>query len=452
MRFEKGNYYHSELLKFLEFLIPPYASVIQLGCETGEIIGYLRASHKVGVDKNSQFIEKAKERFKDVEYIVGDIEDIKLDKTFDYVLLIDIIGHVDDIQRSFENIKPLCRGDTRIIIIYFNYLWEPVLKLAEMLGVRRKRQLLAHYLPAEDLEGFLSLCDYETIKKFNRFLIPVYIPLISRILNKFLVKLPFIGKLALNYIIIARLPLVRKPAQDVSCSIIVPCRNERGNIEELVQRVPKLGKTTELLFIEGHSKDGTLEECLRVQRVYDTLDIKVSTQDGIGKGDAVLKGFRQATGDCLMILDADLTVPPEDLEKFLNAIVTNKGELVMGNRLLYQMERQAMRRLNLVGNKFFSMMFTFLLGQRIKDTLCGTKVLWKDDHLKILAGKDYFGDFDPFGDFELILGAAKLNLKIVEIPIRYRERIYGTTQIERFRHGLLLFKMVMIAFRKLKLI
>ncbi|MBV6340319.1 glycosyltransferase [Candidatus Magnetobacterium casense] len=450
MRFEKGIYYYEELLKFLEFLIPPYASVIHIGCGSGEIIGYLRASYKAGVDANAQIIEKAKERFHDVEFIVGNIENVQVAKTFDYVLVINAIEYVNDIQRCFENIKPLCRPDTRIIIIYFNYLWEPVLKFAEKLGLRRKRDLMEHYLSAEDLEGLLSLCDFEPIKRFDRFLLPVHVPMLSYILNKLVVKIPFMNNLALNYIIIARLPMARKTAKEVSCSIVIPCRNEKGNIEEIVKRVPRLGKATELLFIEGHSKDGTLEECLRVQREYNTLDIKVSVQDGIGKGDAVLKGFRQATGDVLMILDADITVPPEDLGKFFETIVSGKGELVMGNRLMYQMESQAMRHLNLAGNKFFSAMFTFLLCQRIKDTLCGTKVLWKEDHLKILAGKDYFGDIDPFGDFDLILGAAKLNMKIVEIPIRYRERVYGTTQISRFRHGLLLLRMVIAAFMKLK--
>jgi glycosyltransferase involved in cell wall biosynthesis len=238
----------------------------------------------------------------------------------------------------------------------------------------------------------------------------------------------------------------------VSCSVIIPCRNEKGNIEDAVQRTPDMGKHTELIFVEGNSQDGTLEECERVKQQYPHKDITVLVQDGKGKGDAVRKGFSQAKNDVLMILDADLTVPPEDLPKFFEAILSGKGEFINGSRLVYQMEKEAMRFLNLLGNKFFSRAFTYLLEQRIRDTLCGTKVLWREDYDKILAGREYFGDFDPFGDFDLLFGASKLNLKIIEIPIRYRERTYGSTQISRFRHGLLLLKMIFFAMKKIKFI
>jgi len=238
----------------------------------------------------------------------------------------------------------------------------------------------------------------------------------------------------------------------VTCSVIVPCRNERGNIEDAVLRIPEMGRHTEIIFVEGHSSDGTLEECRRVREKYPQKDIKILVQDGKGKGDAVRKGFSHAANDVLMILDADLTVPPEDLPKFFDAIVSGKGEFINGSRLVYQMEKEAMRFLNLLGNKFFSRAFTYLLEQRIRDTLCGTKVLWREDYMKILQGREYFGDFDPFGDFDLLFGAAKLNLKIVEIPVRYRERAYGTTQISRFMHGILLLKMTLFALKKIKFI
>ncbi len=256
----------------------------------------------------------------------------------------------------------------------------------------------------------------------------------------------------MNEIIIARPRGCRKPPEQVTCSVIVPCRNEKGNIERAVLKTPDMGRHTEIIFVEGHSQDGTLEECERVKSKYPQRDIKVLVQDGRGKGDAVRKGFSHAKNDVLMILDADLTVPPEDLPKFFDAIVSGKGEFINGSRLVYQMEKQAMRFLNLLGNKFFSKAFTYLLEQRIRDTLCGTKVLWKEDYKRIIAGRGYFGDFDPFGDFDLLFGAAKLNLRIVEIPIRYRERTYGSTQISRFKHGLLLLKMTFFALRKIKFI
>jgi glycosyltransferase involved in cell wall biosynthesis len=314
------------------------------------------------------------------------------------------------------------------------------------------KQELLHWLPLEDIANLLNLNDFEVIKKRYHFLLPVYIPFISAVFNKFLSNMPLIWKLCLNEILIARPMGKRKASDEVTCSVIIPCRNEKGNIEEAVLRTPDMGKHTEIIFVEGHSSDGTFEECERVSDKYVQRKIKVLVQNGKGKGDAVRKGFSLAKGDVLMILDADLTVAPEDLLKFFNAIVCGKGEFINGTRLVYQMEDQAMRFLNLLGNKFFSRAFSYILEQRIMDTLCGTKVLWREDYLKILAGREYFGDFDPFGDFDLLFGAAKLNLKIIEIPVRYRKRIYGTTQINRFRDAFLLFKMTFFALWKMKFI
>jgi glycosyltransferase involved in cell wall biosynthesis len=231
---------------------------------------------------------------------------------------------------------------------------------------------------------------------------------------------------------------------------VIPCRNEKGNIEAAIQRLPNFGNHQEIIFVDGHSTDGTVEEIQRVIDTYRDRTIRFLAQDGQGKGDAVRKGFAAATGDILMILDADLTVPPEDLPKFYDAIVCGKGEFINGCRLVYPMEGQAMRFLNLLGNKFFSVAFSWLLNQPLKDTLCGTKVMFREDYLKLAANRHYFGDFDPFGDFDLILGASKLNLKILEVPIRYRDRTYGSTKISRFQHGWLLLKMTFFAFCKLK--
>jgi len=273
-------------------------------------------------------------------------------------------------------------------------------------------------------------------------------------LNKvfeFIETLPIIKNLCVSNYIVAR-PIEKKVEQEMSVTVVIPCKNEKGNIEPAVQRLPKVGSHTEIIFIDGHSEDGTPEEIKRVIEAYPDLDIKFLVQDGKGKGDAVRKAFDAATQDILMILDADLTVPPEDIPKFYNAIVENKGEFINGTRLVYPMEDEAMRFLNMLGNHFFSLVFTFLLNQRLKDTLCGTKVLRKTHYDDIVANREYFGDFDPFGDFDLLFGASKLNLKITEVPIRYKARTYGETQISRFTHGWLLIKMSFFAIGKLKLI
>ena len=448
---KRGAYYHSELEKYLRFLIPSHSSVLEIGCGTGELLAALNPDRGLGVDISPKMVEVARKNFPSLQFEVGDLENLQIDEKFDYVVLVEVVGHVDDIQLAIKELHKVCKPETRLIIVYYNYLWEPILKFAEFIGLRMK-QSLQHWLPLDDISNLLYLNDFDVIKKGYRFLLPIYIPFISTFFNKFLTNMPFFWKLSLNEILVARPFGTRKKPEETTCSVIIPCRNEKGNIEQAVLRTPDMGKHTEVIFVEGHSKDGTLEECERVKNKYPQRDIKVLIQDGKGKGDAVRKGFSSAKNDVLMILDADLTVPPEDLPKFFDTIVSGKGEFVNGSRLVYQMEKQAMRFLNLLGNKFFSRAFTYLLEQRIRDTLCGTKVLWRMDYLKIITGRNYFGDFDPFGDFDLLFGAAKLNLKIVEIPIRYRERTYGTTQISRFRNGLLLLKMALFALWKIKFI
>jgi SAM-dependent methyltransferase len=446
-----GTYYHKELENYLRFLIPPNSSVLEIGCGSGNLLAALNPGRGLGIDISPKMIEAAKRNFTRLQFEVGDLENLQIEEKFDYVVLVETIGHVDDIQSAFKELHKVCKPETRLIIVYYNYLWEPALKFAEAVRLRKKH-LLEHWLPIEDISNLLDLNDFEVIKQGYRFLLPIYIPFISTFFNKFLANMPFFWKLSLIETIIARPRGYRKPLEEVTCSVIVPCRNEKGNIERAVIEIPNMGRHTEIIFIEGHSQDRTLEECERVKNKYPQKDIKVLVQDGKGKGDAVRKGFSHAKNDVLMILDADLTVPPEDLPKFYDAIVSGKGEFINGSRLVYQMEKEAMRFLNLLGNKFFSKAFTYLLEQRIRDTLCGTKVLWKEDYERIIAGRGYFGDFDPFGDFDLLFGAAKLNLKIVEIPIRYRERTYGRTQISRFKHGLLLIKMIFFALKKIKFI
>jgi glycosyltransferase involved in cell wall biosynthesis len=234
--------------------------------------------------------------------------------------------------------------------------------------------------------------------------------------------------------------------------VVVPARNEAGNIQTIVERTPEMGAGTEIIFVEGGSTDATWETILEAAATHHDRDIKTLQQPGKGKGDAVRHAFAAAEGEVVLILDADLTVPPEDLPRFVDALTSGHGELINGVRLVYPMENAAMRPLNLIANKLFGLTFSWLLGQRIKDTLCGTKVMWRRDWERIASNRSYFGDFDPYGDFDILFGGAKLNLKIVDLPIRYRERTYGATNINRWSGGWLLLKMVVVAARRLKFV
>lgn len=443
------RYYNRLVEDYFRYLIPPDSSVLEIGCGTGDLLAAVRPKRGVGIDFSPRMIEIARSRYPDLEFRAEDLESLETTEPFDYVILSGVLGYADDVQRAIGQVHRVCRPDTRVIVSYINYLWAPLFKAAERLGLRMAQPEL-HWLPLDEIENLLRLSDFEVVRKTYRNLMPLPIPLLAAFLNHVAVNLPVFWKLCLDELVIAKPMVRRKPRESVTVSVIIPCRNERGNIESAVRRLPPLGAATDLIFVEGHSRDGTLEECRRVKGVFPEKSISVMVQEGVGKGDAVRKGFAAAQGDVLMILDADLSVPPEDLTKFFDAIADGKGEFINGSRMVYPMEEGAMRFLNYLGNKFFSRAFTYLLEQRLRDTLCGTKVLWRTDYERIAAGRSYFGDFDPFGDFDLLFGAAKLNLKIVEIPVHYRDRTYGTTQISRFQHGWLLLKMTVFALRRLK--
>ena len=448
-----NTFYYEDDLRFMRFLIPEHLRVLELGCATGQLLAALKPSYGVGVDLSERMIAVARRNHPGLHFFVGDVEDPRtlepLGGPFDVIVLSDTIGLLEDCESTLRNLHMLCTRETRIVVAYYNRLWGPLLRLGEVIRAKMPHQPGHNWLSTDDILGLLDLADHEPIKREWRQLIPKRLLGIGRVVNRFIGTLPVIRRASLRNYIVARpgRNLARGP---VSATVVVPCRNERGNIEAVVRRVPRMCADLEILFVEGHSKDGTLDEIRRVIGAYPELDVKVFTQDGEGKGEAVRHGFKHARGDVLLILDADMTMPPEALPKFYNALVAGKGEFINGSRLVYPMPRQAMRPLNFLANRGFAVLFSWLLNQRFTDTLCGTKALTRASYEKIAANREYFGEFDPFGDFDLIFGAAKLNLKIIEIPIRYTERTYGETQISRFRHGWMLLQMALVAHMKMK--
>jgi len=449
---KKNAFFYESDWRYMRFLIPAGKRVLELGCGAGELLAELRPVHGTGIDISPRMIETARAAYPALEFILGDIEDDAtidaLQGPFDYVVLSDTLGNVEDCQAMLDRLHRVCHAETRIVCAYYSPLWEPVLTLAEKLGGKMP-QPQQNWFGADDVAALLDLGDFDVVRREWRQLLPKRALGLGWLVNATLAALPLIRHLCLRHYVVAR-SLRHVSATAPSVSVVVPCRNERGNIEAAVLRTPRLGSKQEIIFVEGNSSDGTYEECLRVQAAYPDRAIRVMKQDGRGKGDAVRKGFAAAEGEVLMILDADLTVPPESLPKFVAAVASGKGEFVNGTRLVYPFEKGAMRFLNFLANRGFAAIFSWLLNQRFTDTLCGTKVLRKRDYEQIVANRAYFGDFDPFGDFDLIFGAAKLSLKVVEVPIRYADRTYGETNISRFRHGWLLLRMVVFAFRKMK--
>lgn len=443
-----GAYYRRWLAHYYNLLIPAEASVLEVGCGAGELLAQIKAGRKVGVDLSPRQIAAAQLRVPGAEFHVQAGEALELNECFDYIIISETLNQAADVQLLLERLHPVSHANTRLVINTYSSLWRPGLALAGWLGLRSPQPLSSWLSPA-DIHNLLQLADWSLMRTQPRLLLPVRCLGLEYPVNRWIA--PVAAWFCLTTFSVARPGLTRR-RETRTVSVIIPARNEAGNIEAAVLRTPDMGAGTELIFVEGHSRDDTWAQIQRVAQAYPQRKIKIMQQTGKGKGDAVRLGFAAATGDILMILDADLTMPPEELPKFYEVLASGRAEFANGVRLVYPMDEKAMQFLNLCANKAFGLIFTWLLGQPVKDTLCGTKVLSRAHYDRIAANRAYFGDFDPFGDFDLLFGAARLNLKIADVPIRYKERTYGTTNIQRWKHGWLLLRMVMFAARKLKFV
>lgn len=449
-----ARYYHERLSKIYRFLIPPQSRVIELGSGDGDLLAALEPKRGVGVDFSIANIEKARTRHPELEFIHEDVHELQIDETFDYVVISGLANDVWDIQVMLESASRLCHPETRVVLDIFNKLWQVPIALARSTGLAQQ-MLRQNWVSVDDMKNLLRVTGFEVVSTSGEILLPFRLPLLGSFFNRFLVKCWPFYHMGLTQFMIARPDPYRRGSaveKSASVSVVVPARNEAGHIREILERMPTMGSRTEVIFVEGNSTDDTWDTIRDVVDVLDDPDVLYFQQPGQGKGDAVRHGYKYATGDVLMILDADMTVAPEDLPRFFDAISNGSGEFINGVRLVYPMEDEAMQFLNYLGNKFFGLTFSWLLRQPVKDTLCGTKVLSRSAYEVIADNRSYFGDFDPFGDFDLLFGAAKMNIKIVDIPIRYRQRRYGSTNIDRWRHGVLLLKMAWFAAKKIRFV
>ncbi|MBP0015949.1 MAG: glycosyltransferase [Cyanobacteria bacterium SBLK] len=453
---KRNLYYYKDIENLYQFWIEPRSKVLEIGSGLGDLLDSVQPQYSLGIDINPLAVKRSRENYPHLGFQAEDIEDFLPREIFDYILMANTSSYLQDIQKAFYNISKACQPSTRLIITYHNPIWEPILKFATLIGQRMPLPPL-NWLNREDIENLLHLEGFETIFYSKRLLFPKFFPFISWFFNRIFAPLPIINRLCLTEYIIARPQTDRVEAErnirEKTCSVIIPARNEAGNIERCITEMPRLGQHTEIIFIEGHSRDNTWGEIQRVQAKYGReWDIKICQQMGKGKGDAVRLGFSMATGDVLMILDSDLTVRPIDLVYFFKAVASGQGEMANGCRLVYPIPKTEMPWLNRMANRFFAWLLSYLLNTKIKDSLCGTKAISRENYQRIAANRSYFGDFDPFGDFDLLFGAAKLGLKIVDIPVRYVPRTYGSSNIQHFKEGLILLKMCLYAARKIKFI
>lgn len=453
---KRNLYYYQDLESYYQFLIPSGSKVLEVGSGLGYLLNAVKPGYGLGIDRNGVAVEESSDRFPQLEFQVEDVEEFQPQQGFDYVILANTVSYVNNIQKALHNIHKACNPSTRVLLTFHNPGWEFILKFATLIHQRMPLPPL-NWLSQEDIENLLRLSGFEVVSHNKRQLLPKRIPLISWFFNHVLAPLPIFNNLCLTESIVARVRSSEVDAQsnirNMTCSVIVPARNEAGNIESCITRMPRMGRHTEVIFIEGHSKDDTWDEIKRVQAEYgDRWDIKVAQQSGKGKGDAVRQGFNMATGDVLIILDSDLTVRPEDLVYFYEAIASGHCEFANGCRLIYPVSDAAMPWLNRMANRFFAWLLSYLLNTKIKDSLCGTKAISKENYQKIATNRAYFGEFDPFGDFDLLFGAAKLSLQMADIPVRYMPRTYGRSNIQHVKEGMVLLKMCLYAAKKIKFI
>lgn len=383
--------------------------------------------------------------------VEGDPPELRDESKRVAVLLLGTFNHHNDVEDLLRRLKAHLARTSRVVVVAFN----PYLQWLYRLGVALNMKaggMPTTFLTITDLDNLCRLAGFERVRVRPVGYVPWRLLGIGSLVNRILPAIPLLRHLSLATVIVLRPVISDAPDRRATVSVVIPARNERGNIEPALLRLPDLGSDVEVIFVEGHSNDGTWEEIERVQAAFgDRMSIRAYRQAGKGKADAVRLGFEHASGDLLTILDADLTMPPELLPRFVDAYRRGVADFINGSRIVYPMEGAAMRFLNRLGNVFFAKTLSWILGVRLGDCLCGTKLMRRDDYARMVRWRRDFGDFDPFGDFELLFPAATLGLGLVDVPIRYRARTYGSTQISRFRHGLMLLKMTFIGFLRLKL-
>lgn len=455
-KWRKHNlYYYRDIERLYQFLVRSHSRVLDVGSGSGYLLNVVDAAEGLGIDVDPVAVAEARQTFPNLEFQVQNAEDFQVEAAFDYVLFANTLSYLGNIQKTLQNTRQACKPSTRVVLTFHNPGWEPILNFATAIGQRMSLPPL-NWLSLEDVENLLDLAGFEVVSHGKRQLFPKNVPLVSWFFNRVLAPLPGFNSLCLTESVVARVRPDAKAiagTQEKTCSVIVPARNEAGNIEDCVARMPRMGRHTEIIFIEGHSRDNTWEEIQRVQEEYgNQWDIKIAQQSGKGKGDAVRQGFNMATGDVMMILDSDLTVCPEDLIYFFEAVASGKCEFANGCRLIYPVSQETMPWLNRVANRLFAWFLSYLMNTTIKDSLCGTKAMSRENYKKLAANRAYFGDFDPFGDFDLLFGSAKLGLHITDIPVRYMPRTYGSSNIQHIKEGMVLLKMCMYAAQKLKFV
>jgi len=436
----RNAYYHGTENLLFHSSIRPGATVLELGCATGDLLASVRPAYGVGVDLSPRMIEEARRKYPHLTFLEADAIFFKAEEQFDYIIVNNLLEYVEDIQGLFRTCRRLLKPRGRLLISSLNPLWSPVVRAGARLGLGTPETTDRNFVTGNDTANMLGLNGFEVIKQVRRTLLPKSIPWLTSLVNLAAAHLPLVNRLCMTEFVIARPAAM---SADYSVSVIVPCYNEAGNIEECVRRIPRMGLSTEVIVVDDGSQDDTADR-VRPQ-LNPAIEVrKISYKPNRGKLNAVRTGFEAARGDILMILDADMTVPPEDLPYFYIPMSEGQADFINGTRLIYPMATGSMKFQNFVGNKLFGILVSWLTDLRLSDTLCGTKAIFREDYHKFSVGHD------PWGDFDWLFGAAQSTCKVLEVPIHYEERRAGQSKMKALRHSLALLKACWAAFWRIK--
>ena len=434
------RYYHYAINRFCRILIPRGARVLEIGCATGDLLNQVKPSEGVGIDLSPKMIEVARSKYPGLKFAVREAESPPLEQSFDYIVMSNLLDYLPGIWVVLENAKRMLDEDGKLAITTINPVWEPIFRLGQKLHLRTP-DTVRNFVTNKDIINLLELHNFQILKEGLQVFIPFYIPLFSPVINFMMQELPGLRQLCIMQYIVAKPRRARKP---LSCSVIIPCYNESGNIQECLRRIPKMGSFTEVIVVDDGSTDDTAA-MVQAELNPDITIRLVSYPQNRGKGHAVREGFDHAVGDVLMILDADMAVGPEELPRFLQLMEDGVADFVNGTRVIYPMETKSMPILNYFGNKCFSIILSWIMRQRVSDTLCGTKAIFRKDYKKIVLQDSSWGDFD------LLFGAARLCLKMRELPVHYKVRKAGESKMKAFRHGWILLRVCCKGFAELRL-
>jgi len=438
---QQYKYYHKRIRKVFSFIIPPNKKILFFGSYDGKILASLRPKMGIGIEVERKIFKIAKKRHLKLKFLNISYDSYIPKEKFDYIILNSTLGQTTDMLRVLKNIFRACCPSTKILIYQHNYLWEGILNFAEKLSLKRKEGV-QNWLSINDVKTYLEGANFQVTRIFRRTIFPLNFFGLGKVLNFIGALIPFFDFFKLDQFIIARPePHLFPKSLPKSLTICITVRNEKGNIEKIIKSIPKICNQQEILFVEGHSTDGTKEEILKIKKKYSHKNVRVIGQPGIGQGDAIRVGFKAAKGEIIIIYEGDNTADPKDLQYFYKAMKSGKYEFIEGSRFVYPINNQTMPIINQLGNTFFAKWFSFFLGHRTTDVLCGIKSILKRDFNLIYKRWGFLGFEDPFGDFELIYGATRMGLKFGEIPTRYYSRTYGETKTRPFTHGLYLLKM-----------